>query len=437
MASSVRDAPDVLHALPRFAGVDDDAYAPGVERVEALLDAMGNPHRHLRTVHVAGTNGKGSVASMIASIATAAGLRTGLHTSPHVHHVSERMRVDGVPVSDEWLADAVARYEQVFRDIGPSFFEATVALSFRYFADRNVRLAVVEVGLGGRLDATNVLQPDLALITSIDLEHTHLLGDTVEAIAREKAGIVKPQTPVLIGELDEAATRTVRAVAADQGAPFAALSDTVTWRAPHQDLSGSVLDVETPMRTYDRLHSPLLGAHQHANAALAVRAAEAVVPRVAFEPNPVHEGLSELRRYTGLRGRLDVWASDPLVVADVAHNPSSLEATLETIAPEVKGDVVIGIAVAHDKDLDALANLLGRYATAVVPLNLPGDPDAKRLASPGALAKRLRPCGIDVRSPATVAEAVRAFRVGASPDDGLLLTGSHRVVAQGPPGTTG
>jgi dihydrofolate synthase/folylpolyglutamate synthase len=422
-------ATDMLHALPRFAGVDDEAYAPGLERIEALLDAMDAPHRHLRTVHVAGTNGKGSVASMIAAIATAAGLRTGLHTSPHIQHLTERMRVDGAPASGDWLAQAVTRHREAFERIGPSFFEATVALSFRYFADRAVRLAVVEVGLGGRLDATNILQPDLALITTIDLDHTNLLGDTVEAIAREKAGIIKPQTPVLIGPLPDAAEAAVRTTAAERHAPLAALADTVTWRAPHHDLTGSVLDVETPVRGYDRLHLPLVGRHQQANAALAVRAAEAVVPRVVFEADPVYEGLGEVRRYAGLRGRLDVWTTDPLVLADVAHNPSSFRATLETVVPHVHGDLTVGLALSREKDLSAIAALLGTYATAVVPLRV----NVGRLRSADELADALEAHEVAVRTPATVEDAVRDFHRGAALGDALLLAGSHAVIAERPP----
>lgn len=418
------DAADVLLSLPRFAGVDDDAYAPGLDRIEALLDAMGRPHEALRTVHVAGTNGKGSVASMIASIATASGMRTGLHTSPHLRHLTERMRVDGVPAPGDWLADAVDPYQSAIERVGASFFEATVALSFRYFADRAVDLAVVEVGLGGRLDATNVLTPDLAIITTVDLEHTALLGDTIAEIAREKAGIISPGGRMLLGIVAPEAQEVIQSVAAAQGALCVSLTDAVRWRAPHADLTGSILDVETPLRMYDRLRVPLAGEHQQTNAVLAVRAAEAVVPGVTFEADPVREGLAHVRRYAGFEGRLDVRARNPLVLVDVAHNPSSLDATLDTVVHNVSGTLTVGLTLARDKDLDAIAALLDMYAATVVPLKVA----ARRARSPEELADVLRSHGLTVRPAASVPEAIATFRTTAPRDDALLLTGSHALL---------
>src|SRR5690606_4396768 len=169
-------------------------------------------HRAFPSVHVAGTNGKGSTASMIAAVGTAAGLRVGLHTSPHLFHVGERIRVDGVPAPEAWLAAAVARYRPAFEAVGPSFFEATVALSFRYFAGAGVDWVVAEVGLGGRLDATNVLAPAVSVVTSIGLDHTELLGESLAAIAREKAGIVKPATPVVTAADQPEVVDVLRAV---------------------------------------------------------------------------------------------------------------------------------------------------------------------------------------------------------------------------------
>ena len=198
------DAERRLLALPRFAGAGAAAYKPGLGRTRALLAALGDPHTVVPTVHVAGTNGKGSTASFAASVAQAAGLRVGLHTSPHLATLRERMRVDGRPAPPDWLDGALARWGGAVDAVGPSFFEATVALSLLYFAEQDVDLAVVEVGLGGRLDATNVLAPLVAAVTHVGLDHTDLLGDTVEAIAREKAGIAKPGVPFLHAVAGEA-----------------------------------------------------------------------------------------------------------------------------------------------------------------------------------------------------------------------------------------
>jgi dihydrofolate synthase/folylpolyglutamate synthase len=440
------DAVDYLHRLPRFSGEADEAFKPGLERMEALLEAMGHPHDDLRAVHVAGTNGKGSVASMTAAIASAAGLRTGLHTSPELVHLTDLMRVDGEPVAEAWLDDAVARYRSAFDRIEPSFFEATVALSFRYFADESVDLAVVEVGLGGRLDATNVLDPALAVITSIDLEHTTLLGDTLAEIAREKAGIVKPETPVLTGVTQPEALAAIRDVAAGREATVHVLDEEASWEVRQTGVGGSVVDLQTPMRRLRGLRVALPGAHQHRNAALAVRAAELVLPQAAYDA-PVRTGLADVRALAGLRGRLEVVSADPLVVADVAHNPSSLQATLAALTtalraergeapdedegagsePTWSGRLWVGLGLLRDKDLDGIAGVLARCDAAIrlLPLRL----DADRARDPAAIAHAARTAGLDTAAPASVPDALATFSTTAAPRDALLMTGSHKVVA--------
>ena len=429
------DAVSFLNDLPRFSGEQDTAFKPGLERMEALLDAMGNPHDDLRAVHVAGTNGKGSVASMAAAIATAAGLRTGLHTSPQLRHLTDLMRIDGAPVSMDWLDDAVDRYRHAFDEIAPSFFEATVALSFRYFADEGVDLAVVEVGLGGRLDGTNVLQPAVSVITSIDLEHTNLLGNTLDAIAREKAGIIKPETPVVTGVTQPEALAAIREVAAENDAPPHVLDEDIAIEVKRTGIRGSVLDLQTPLRRLSNLQVALPGAHQHRNAALAVRAAELVLPEAAYDA-PLRTGLADVRSLAGLRGRLEVVADDPLVVADVAHNPSSLAATLRAVTSALRsgtdttwnGTLCVALGLLKDKDLTGIAQELSRCdaeTIRVIPLRL----DSVRARPADDIATACREAGFEVDDPADPIEAMSAFRKAAGPGDALLATGSHAVVA--------
>lgn len=417
------DALAYLRTLPRFAGVADEAYRPGLERMDALMDAMDRPHTAVPSVHVAGTNGKGSTASMIAAIATASGRRAGLHTSPHLVHVAERMRVDGVPAPTAWLAEAVERYRADFERIGPSFFEATVALSLRYFAEEDVDLAVVEVGLGGRLDATNILRPELALITSIDLEHTALLGDTLAAIAREKAGIVKPGVPVLTAVHQPEALDTIRDVASVQDAPLHIVADEVTVFRADAALDHSMLGVETPVHRYEALRVGLGGAHQQSNALLALRAAELL----GIDAGSIRRGLRDVRRLAGLRGRLEILRRNPLVVFDVAHNPSGLAATLAALRPTLtrkNGRLHVLLGLMRDKDLDAIAALLREASARVTPTALPGD----RALPADALHDGLATCNVDVQAPATVAEAWAAFHRDADDGDVLLVTGSHQMM---------
>src|SRR5690606_11261169 len=249
-----------------------------------------------------------STASMTAAMATAAGWRVGLHTSPHLFDVAERLRLDGTPAPHAWIADAVARYRTDFARIEPSFFEATVALSFRYFADEGVDLAVVEVGLGGRLDATNVLTPRACGITTLGLDHTDLLGDTLEAIAREKAGIAKPGVPLLTSAAQPEALAAIRETAEAAGATVEVVHDTVRVEETPDGLT-----VHTPRRTYERLVLGLAGAHQIDNAKLAVRLAEIAVPGLSAEAARL--GLAEVTHLSGLRGRGEVWSTHPRIVA--------------------------------------------------------------------------------------------------------------------------
>jgi len=423
---SAPDAIEYLFELPQYAN-DDAAAKPGLERMEALMDGMDRPHEAIRTVHVAGTNGKGSVSSMVAAIATAAGLTTGLHTSPHLTHVEQRMRVDGTPAPREWLVDAIDRYRPLFDRVEPSFFEVTVALSFRYFADRAVDLAVVEVGLGGRLDATNVLSPALAVITNIDLDHTDLLGDTLAAIAREKAGIITPRTPVLSGVDQEEARAVIADVAAERNAPLREIRDEVSWWVPHADLSGSVMDLETPLRAYDRLHVALPGPHQETNVALAVRAAELVVPAVQTTAEPVYEGVRDLRALTGFRGRLEVLQDQPLVVVDVAHNPPGIEAglrTLDRILTRRGGTLYVAFTAVRGKQLDAVARLLAEHDARVLPVPV----DTPRALPPEEITETLRAHGVKVLDARPVSVVLEDFHRLAQSGDVLLLTGSHKMM---------
>ena len=424
------DALDLLLDLPQYANVADDAYAPGLERMRTLVNALGNPHEALRAVHVAGTNGKGSTAAMTAAIASAAGLTTGLHTSPHLTHVTQRMRVDGTPAPTDWLADGLEQHRTLIEDLQPSFFELTVALTFRYFAEQNVDLAVIEVGLGGRLDSTNVLRPALSVLTNVGLDHTDVLGDTLGAIAREKAGIIKPDTPALSALTQEEAKAAVAEAATRQNAPLHRLDDETARTSHESALTGSVFTLDTPARRYDRLSLSLAGPHQQRNAALAVRAAELTVLAGADDAAAraaVRDGLGDVRGHTGFHGRLDVLQEAPLVVVDVGHNPPAIGATLGVVAPVVAergGTLHVCLNAVRGKKLDETARLLARRDAVVTPIPI----DTKRALPPSEIAERLRAQGVRTAAPQPLPDALEAFRRTAAPGDALLLTGSHKLV---------
>ena len=406
---------DRLLALPRFADAGAAAYNPGLDRMRALLAGMEHPEQAASSIHVAGTNGKGSTASMAAAIATASGLRVGLHTSPHLRRVGERMRVDGVPAPDDWLEDAAERHADLFARVGPSFFEATTALAFLRFAEAGVDLAVVEVGLGGRLDATNVLTPRVSVVTSVGLDHTDLLGDTLAAIAREKAGIAKPGVPLLHAVTDAGARASIEATAAAAGAPVEASRETCHVRFE----SPNVVSLATPAGDYGRLTLGLPGVHQAWNAALAVRACELAVPDLPR--SAVAKGLVEVVGLSGLRGRGETVDG---VVLDVAHNADGWRVALAAVRPAGRLFAVVGVMA--DKDAPALARLLAGAGAVALPVGLPGD----RALGRDALAAVLRQSGVEVADAGpSVADALAWADARREVDDRVLVTGSHVTVA--------
>ena len=418
-----------LLRLPRFAGREGEAFKPGLERIRALLAAMDRPHEQFRSAHVAGSHGKGTVSALTAAVGTAAGRRTGLHTSPHLFRLTERMRMDGLPASADWLAGAVERHRSTFERVGPSFFEATVALSLLYFAEQEAEAAVVEVGLGGRLDATNALAPRACAITAVSREHTALLGDTLEEIAREKAGIFKAEVPAVVGEVPPAALRAIQAVASERHVPLHHVPAEATLRNVTADGDGLTLDLDTPLRPYRALHLPLYGRHQAQNAATALRLAELFWPEAQASAEPVYTGFADVRRLAGLRGRFEVLHRRPLVVADVAHHPDSLAATLQALRthfPDAGGQLIVAFGLMRDKDATACAALLAEAGAVAWPVRLRSE----RARPAPSLAGVLRAQGVAV-GPTDGADAHRQrFLAQAAPADTLLICGSHHVVAQ-------
>lgn len=412
-------AQQILLDLPRFALVGEKAYKPGLDRMEALMDAMDRPELAFPSVLVAGTNGKGSTASMLAAIATASGRRTGLHTSPHLQYVGERMRIDGLPADPRWIADRVSRFEGTFSDLKTSFFEATTALSFLLFAENGVDLAIVEVGLGGRLDATNILSAELSVITGIAYDHTAILGSTLEIIATEKAGIIKRNKPVLTGARLPEVLGALRLVADHQKAPFHVLDQEVQV----QSAEGGTLHINTPVGEYRNVELGLNGMHQHRNATLAVRAAELCQDLTGMTESTLRKGLSHVRSLSGLRARLEVISETPLIILDVAHNAESLEAGLAYCRSRHNGvdDVYIGLM--DDKDAQAIGSLLAHHGVAVRTLHVSSD----RGVDPVELAALFRTTGANVvQEGLDVANVMEtAYRQGRS----AMVTGSHLIAA--------
>lgn len=411
-----------LLGLPRFSERGTAAMRPGLATIRTLLAAMGNPHDAFECVHVAGTNGKGTMASLLASIATASGRRTGLHTSPHLATLRERMRIDGAPAPETWLHRAVTHHRAVFDATKATYFEATTALSFLYFAECSVDVAVVEVGLGGRLDATNILTPRLSVITTIALEHTDILGDTLQDIAREKGGITKPGVPLITGVGQPEILAILEGMANVQDAPLYPTGVCIRTATTLQALT---LSIETPVNRYPELTVPLAGVHQRTNVLLAVRAAEILFPDVCGNPAIVQEGLSAVRRHSGLRARLELVRTDPVVLLDVAHNPAALEAAL-AFAKTHGACLFVILSVMADKNVPAMTRMLAAARAHTFACSL----DSPRALPADHLASILHAGGASVSGHGALQDAMACVASQAAADDVCLIAGSHYLAAQ-------
>lgn len=361
---------------------------PGLERIRALCAALGNPQDDLRFIHVAGTNGKGSFCAMVSTILRQAGYRTGCFTSPYIRVFNERMVVDGEMISEDELAELTAVVQPIAEAMTdkPTEFELITAIGFLYFRRHHCDVVVLEAGMGGRLDSTNIIRhPLLSVITGIALDHTAFLGDTVEKIAAEKAGIIKDSRPVLYGGEDEVTQQVIASRAADSGSPFYVV-DYSSLRCTHMGLDGTVFDFEN----YRQMKLSLLGTYQPRNAALALRAVDILREQGWVIPSSaVAAGLETVV----WRGRFEVLSREPLIIFDGAHNAQGVAAAVEGIRRYV-GDnkVYVLTGVLEDKDYKTIAADLSRVAshafvlTPENPRALPGEAYAKLLTAHGVQA---------------------------------------------------
>lgn len=343
--------------IPSFEKEGSTGYKPGLERVRRLSAAFGSPERKLpKVVHVAGTNGKGSTAHTIAAILQSAGYRTGLFTSPHLTDFRERIRVDGQMIGRDEVVDFVDRFRSATDGIEPSFFELTTVMAFEHFVRSRVDVAVVEVGLGGRLDSTNIVDPTLCVITNISLDHTSLLGDTPEAIAREKAGIIKAGVPVVIGEADGELRKVFKEVALQKGAPIIFAEEQNAINSMSATENGWVYDTEA----YGIVQGQLAGSCQPRNAATILCAVGELKRRGFRLPDSaVVNGMEHVMELTGLAGRWMVVSRNPTAVCDTGHNPGGWTYLVPQIAAlPGRKHVVIGFVA--DKDIAGILGMIDR-----------------------------------------------------------------------------
>ena len=416
----------LMRALPMYQRDGAAAYKADLSISQALDLYDGYPHQQYATVHVAGTNGKGSVSHMLCAVLMAAGYRVGLFTSPHLVDFRERIRVNGQLVDQDYVTDYVDRHRDIFEELQPSFFEMSAALAFSYFADQKVDLAVIEVGMGGRLDSTNIISPLLSVITNISLDHTAFLGSTLSEIAGEKAGIIKPGTPVVFGETNENTRRVFVSRARQLGAPFRFADQ--DWRCLGQRQDGKLQSL-TFQRAGDgeklEVVTDLKGAVQAHNIPVVLSSVEMLREQgVRIPKEALLEGMEYTASRTGLRGRWEELAQRPLVVCDTGHNEGGLREVVAQIASTPHAHLHYVLGFVNDKDIDHILPLLPTDATYYFcKASVPRAMEAGHLAG---LAGRI---GLHGKVYQSVAEAVMAARAAATPEDMVMIGGSTFVVA--------
>lgn len=426
-----RDALDYLYAhLPMFQRIGPAAYKKDLGNTLALCEYLGNPHGKFPSIHVGGTNGKGSVSHFLAALCQMSGLKTGLYISPHYRDFRERIKINGQYIPRKHVVEFVQAHREKIEEIQPSFFELCVAMAFDHFARERVDIAVIEVGLGGRLDSTNIITPLLSVITNISYDHMNLLGDTLTLIAGEKAGIIKPGVPVVIGEthpesapvfLKKAAETRSPIVFADQH--FQALEkETDSWRT-------TIYDVFRDGKPYlENLEVDVAGPFQQKNLATALQAWEVAGPVLPSTPAPLKTQHATLKtaELTRFMGRWQVIGQNPTVLCDSAHNEAGLRLLVEQLleeAPSRQIHFVLGFV--NDKSVEPVLALFppgARYYFAKA--DIPRGLEATLLREKAAGA------GLHGRAYSSVKNALRAARRAAAPDDLVVVTGSIFVVAE-------
>ena len=402
--------------LPVFHREGAKAYKPGLGNIEALCELMQNPERSFKSLHIAGTNGKGSSSHFMASILQEHGYKVGLYTSPHLHSFTERIKINGIQVAEEWVANFVTNHQNLIEKVRPSFFEWTVIMAFTYFKEQQVDYAIIETGLGGRLDSTNIISPLACLITNISFDHQDLLGDTLEKIATEKAGIIKSDTPVTISEKQSETSKVFIAKASSVNAPLQFAEDVV---------SASAFTFTCPTWGEMNVNSPYKGQYQQKNIRGVLAWCEQIQQIIPLEASKIKAGLEKTRMNTGLQGRWEILGESPKIIADTGHNKSGITEIMQQIKQEGFDHLTIILGMVADKDIDSVLSLFPSEASYYF-----SQANNPRAISAYELQKLAATKGLQGKVIPNVNEAIALAKLNSKPTDGILICGSTYLIGE-------
>jgi dihydrofolate synthase/folylpolyglutamate synthase len=417
----------LFEQLPMFHRVGAAAYKADLKNTIAICELLNHPEKQFHSIHIAGTNGKGSTSHMLAAILQSAGYKTGLYTSPHLKDFRERIRINGKMIEENYVMDFVEQYRMDFENIRPSFFEWTVGLAFCYFAEKKIDIAVVETGLGGRLDSTNVITPLVSVITNIGLDHTQLLGDTIEKIAVEKAGIIKPGIPIVIGERQKISEHVFLNKSSETKSELVFASEDLKAEVTNCDVNFISMNIyNNDELIFQNLQLDLPGIYQVKNI-LTVIESIFLLRKNGFTISDDHilSALKNVKRLTGLMGRWQIISDKPLTICDVGHNKEGIDLVVKQIGKTPHKILHFILGVVNDKDISGILGLLPKEANyyfckATIPRGMNAD-ELKALAEKYYLQGHAFP---------SVREAFHTAQANAGENDLIFVGGSTFVVAE-------
>ncbi len=408
--------------LPVFQRDGHSAYKPGLGNTLRMDNRLGNPHRNYQCIHVAGTNGKGSVSHLLAAVLQKAGYKVGLYTSPHLKDFRERIRINGRCISKKYVCEFVKKNQILFNEINPSFFEATMCMAFNFFADKKVDIAVIEVGLGGRLDSTNIITPLLSIITNISFDHQQYLGNTLTEIATEKAGIIKPNIPVIIGEAEGEIKTVFEKKTKKENAPIIFAQN---------DTNVVLISAKNEKQCFDCTNFPQLtvglgGAYQQKNVATALTALQELQKQgLSISKKAIYKGFDGVTEITGLQGRWQILQQNPTIICDTGHNEGGIRYIVQQLQSMSYKRLHMVIGMVNDKDISTILSLLPQnaeyyFCKAIIPRALPEN----------ILAEKAKTNQLKGNTYPSVVSALNAAKENADKDDVIFVGGSTFVVAE-------